>query len=622
MLNRGKKKFEAGADSADGGSLRAGRGCARIVAGAIAVAAMFQWGAARCAADSAYLPSAVPQIISSHIDPATEYYSIINRLVGAERFYLNGFFGNRTMIANVEAGHVWNGHETTLNVNSFVSNSPLNATANQYDYHATMVGFSMVGIGPLTPAGYFYYQFGMSPNAHLTSVALATAFNDGGQFDISSSTYVYGFKTVMQDGVAREIFPGFSIISTVDVVNASFGYPDPAGVSGGTMILDALAFNNHQSVCVAVGNHDEGTALVTGPASGFNVIAVGAMGDDTTVPPYISRAPFSNAGPNDFFNPQTGTTITGVRAAVSICAPGSDLILPAYVGSTGSNMNGDLFDLTGISPDDYNRLYFLGVNGTSFASPIVAGGASLLVDVGHALGGGNAIDGRVIKAVLLNSADKPAGWTNNSLNFFGILKTAQGLDWNLGAGSMNLNRAYEQFLFGNIDVPGTGGGTIHTIGWDFARVTAATPNNYFIDTPLTKGDMLTATLTWFIHQHFNTDAIADPDTDEFSEDDLHATYFDQLGLQVWRVVGGQLTTLIADSTSPYNNTGHLHFAIPEDGNYAIRVAWVDVTYNIGSSSPGADDYALAWSVVTIPEPATLSLFLPLLLIRRRRRALS
>ena len=62
------------------------------------------------------------------------------------------------------------------------------------------------------------------------------------------------------------------------------------------MIIDALTYTNHQTVVVAAGNHDSGTAQVTGPASGFNSIAVGAMGDDMTNPPYSTLAAFSNTG--------------------------------------------------------------------------------------------------------------------------------------------------------------------------------------------------------------------------------------------------------------------------------------------------------------------------------------
>lgn len=545
-------------------------------------------------------------IISQHININTGYYSIIQQVTGAERFYLAGYFGNNAMVANVEAGHVWNGHEATAfaNIDNYVSNSPLNAIQLQYDYHATAVGFMMVGIGPPSPSGYFYYQFGMAPGASLTSVAIATDFGDNGSFDLTSSTFVYGYKTVMQTGVPLEIIPGISIIKPVDVVNSSWGYTDNDGSQQGTMILDALAFANHQTVVIAAGNHGSGTAKVTGPASGFNAIAVGALGTDLTVPVYTQLAGFSNTGPNDFYNPATGITTPGVRAAVSISAPGTDLIAPAYVSSTGANSDGTLFDLTGIDPSLYNQLYFQGLEGTSFASPIVAGGASLLVDAGYVnFNTAHSIDGRVIKAVLLNSASKLPGWTNNTTLVSGVLKTSQGLDWQFGAGALDLNRAYDQYLSGTTDAPLTGG-TVHNNGWAFGHVVKNTPNDYILDTPLHQGDKLTATLTWFVNVFFNSNAVPNA-SDDFSNADLHATYFDQLNLQVWLMVGGVPTTLIAESTSPYNNVDHLYFTIPTDGSYALRVSWVASTYDIGGTSPQADDYGIAWSVVPVPEAGTL-----------------
>ncbi len=409
-------------------------------------------------------PGAVgtPEIISTDINAQTDYYSIINNIVGADRFYNAGYFGTNAMIANVEAGYVWNGQETLTNVSSYVSNAPIDQVTPQFDYHATMVGFVLVGLGPPTPQGYYYYQLGMAPGAALTSVAIATDWvGDQGQFDISSSTLVYGYKTVMQDGVAREIFPGLTITRPVDVVNSSWGFDDPTASEQPTMILDALTYTNHQTVCVAAGNHENGPAQVSGPASGFNTIAVGALGDDTTTPPYSTLAPFSNTGPNDFFNPVTQQMITGVRAAVSIVAPGDSLILAAYTGATGANSDGTLFDTSGIPADELNQLYFFGAAGTSFASPTVAGGAALLVDAGYLnFGGGNSIDGRVIKGVVLvlNSATKTPGWTNHSTMVNGVLTTTQGLDWNAGAGALNLNRAYDQYLSGTTDVPGLTGG--------------------------------------------------------------------------------------------------------------------------------------------------------------------
>jgi hypothetical protein len=36
----------------------------------------------------------------------------INSFVGATKFYDNGYTGAGTVVANIEAGHAWNGHET------------------------------------------------------------------------------------------------------------------------------------------------------------------------------------------------------------------------------------------------------------------------------------------------------------------------------------------------------------------------------------------------------------------------------------------------------------------------------------------------------------------------------
>jgi hypothetical protein len=565
-----------------------------------------------------------PAIISNNIDPGTGFRTVINSTVGAQRFYNAGYWGAQATLANVEAGYVWNGHETLGNVTSFISNSPVNATANQYDYHATMVGFTMVGQG----FPYYDYQLGMAPEAGLSSVAIATDWiGTSGAFDISTSTFVYGYNTVMHNPVTttHQYFGGISLTyaSRVDVVNSSWGFDDPAANSQFTKIIDSLTYANHQTVCISAGNHDpaDGAALVTGPAVAFNAIAVGALGTDLSIPKYGTIADFSNTGPNDFYNPVTGILTHGVRAAVSISAPGTDLILAAYTGATGTNSSGTLFDTSGFPPEDLNKLYFQGAGGTSFASPIVAGGAGLVVDAGYAnFGGGAAVDGRVVKAVLLNSARKTPGWTNHTVSVSGVLTTTQGLDWNVGAGALDLNAAYDQYLTGTTNNVPVTGGTVHDHGWAFGHVAAGAPNDYLIGTPLQQGAKITATLAWFVPVYFDTTATADALTDSFSASDLHDLYFDQLGLQVWLTDGSGLpTTLVADSHSPYNNVDHLYFDAPQDGTYAIRVSFLGTTYDLYGNSPLADDYALAWSV---PEPVTAQLLLVgviAICVRRVRR---
>lgn len=462
-----------------------------------------------------------------------------------------------------------------------------------------------MGLGPYTEgAGYYYYQFGMAPGATLASTAIATNFVSGtGEFEISTESLIYGYKTTMQTGVSVELWPGITYNRRVDVVNSSWGFTDPAGHAQETMIIDALAYANRQTVVVAAGNH-EGTAreAVTGPASGFNNIAVGALDSDLSTPAYNALAPFSNTGPNDFYNPATGVTTHNVRSAVSICAPGTGLILAAYSGTTGSNTGGT---------DDFNGaadLYYFGASGTSFASPIVAGGAALLVDAGwEVFGGGYATDGRVIKAVLLNSAMKLPGWTNHSSLVNGVYTTTQALDFNYGAGALNLNQAYDQYLSGTKNVSGMGGGTVADIGWDYGQILQNWKNDYTINRTLHAGENLTVTLAWFVGRVLGSDDVA---TD---------TFFDQLDLQVWRIENGLYSTMVAESITPYDNVQHVWYRIAQDGTYGIRVRWMGQIYDL-VNAPNRDDYGLAWAV-TAPEPCTMTLIVLAagFIVRRRRR---
>ena len=76
----------------------------------------------------------------------------------------------------------------------------------------------------------------------------------------------------------------------------------------------------------------------------------------------------------------------------------------------------------------------------------------------------------------MNSADKTQGWDNGQTanpNGLGGVLTTRGLDNRVGAGRMNLNRAYDQFLSGTTDVAGMtprGDGHRPTRGWDFGQV--------------------------------------------------------------------------------------------------------------------------------------------------------
>ena len=76
-------------------------------------------------------------------------------------------------MANIEAGHIWNGHETL----SQLTYIPTSGAAGQFDRHATWVGMVMGGrLGGANPGE---YQRGMAPNAQLASGAIATSWPAG-----------------------------------------------------------------------------------------------------------------------------------------------------------------------------------------------------------------------------------------------------------------------------------------------------------------------------------------------------------------------------------------------------------------------------------------------------------
>src|SRR5689334_18859799 len=72
----------------------------------------------------------------------------INSFIGADAFYSNGYTGTRTIVATLEAGHIWNGHETLGHVTTFID-ADLAAPNGDFDWHATEVGFVLGG----RPAG-------------------------------------------------------------------------------------------------------------------------------------------------------------------------------------------------------------------------------------------------------------------------------------------------------------------------------------------------------------------------------------------------------------------------------------------------------------------------------------
>lgn len=544
----------------------------------------------------------------------------LNNLMGANRFYNDGFTGTNAVIANIEAGYIWNAHETLTHTSLIPVSS---GATGQFDRHATWVGMVLGGrLGGANPGE---YQRGMAPNAQLDSGAITTNWPTTSPYPRYTTSFFLDYFGISLYGPYQKAFdtgvPTNTGLRPADVINSSWaGFSsssDLAGIDNASGKLDAM-INEHPRTLLtfAAGNtvpSGVGPNRVLSPGSAYNHLTVAALGPNGGA--YDLPSYFTNGGPNDYYDPVRGT-VSAARQVVDIAAPGENFATAYYGGQTGGNgpsVFGPVVDPAG-GPDWYSK----NVNGTSFAAPTVAGGAALLYDAAYALLGAtpDARDSRVMKAVLMNSAVKTQGWNNGqTASGFGGVLTTRGLDDRVGAGRMDLSRAFDQFLSGTKDVAGTLQGPmgfVDPLGWDFGQVGQGITNDYLIANPLQAGSRFTATLTWF------RDRTTNDTVNSYSYTDAS---FDNLDLELWSTIAGVPVNLVSASNGRYNNTEHFKFAIPATGDYMLRVRWTEEMFD-SVSDLNFEQYGLAWST-GVPEPTALVLLLvgmPSLLLSRRRTA--
>ena len=542
-------------------------------------------------------PSAIgTPLVVSGTSPSLAGGVNVSSLVGGYRFYNAGIAGQNTSAWIVDAGLVWGGsggHESLSNLAFTVSGTD---AANVPDWHATACAMLLGGrpAAPYTDANgnssYSVVNTGIAWGTTLGSAALATKFNADGSFDMSDNSLATAFSTAA---------------SMADVISTSIGEtPDPAalGTMGG--LVDALARSHGNTTIVAAAGNSGQAATADGrmlgsPASGYNSIAVGALGTSGNPSTYTSVAAFSSRGPlptawYDGANVYVAVGGTATRAGVDIVAPGTALVSAAYISGT--------------SPND---LYYLGLDGTSFATPLVAGGASLLVSTAKSASlFADIVDAAtqsvVIKSVLLNSADKLSGWSNGQATTGGVITTTQALDWAMGAGSMNLSRAFDQYVAGTRDVAGATSQlatSVWATGWDYGAINIGDTNRYAILGTQAAGETLTVTLDWLRDRLWDASLNA-------GSGDYRDIAQANLDLSVWDITAGGIGTLIAQSTSLVNTVEHLSFALPGTGRYELRVGYGDNLFDLSPNQTyAAQDYGLSWSLasgnaIIVPEPSS------------------
>jgi hypothetical protein len=201
---------------------------------------------------------------------------------------------------------------------------------------------------------------------------------------------------------------------------------------------------------------------------------------------------------------------------------------------------------------------------TSFSTPLVSGAAAILLEAGLRGAGGSdtnsAADARMLKALLLNGAIKPATWANPS---------PSPLDPLYGAGILDVLESYHQLAGGkhgyiatgsvvtNAAHPPTGatGNVSSLVGWDFNSITNSTTNDVinhycFSVTNSARSAPFTGTMTLV-----------------WNRQNMQAT-INNLDLFLYDMKSG---SLVASSVSLVDNVEHIYVPALPPGRYDLEV---------------------------------------------------
>jgi hypothetical protein len=272
--------------------------------------------------------------------------------------------------------------------------------------------------------------------------------------------------------------------------------------------------------------------------------------------------------------------VVGVNNGSSATLP--NLLCQSYnaisVGLTSGNHSSGYTTLDGVGrtkPDIVAPAQY-----TSYAAPMVAGAASLLLQTANSNSAyANAAHSQAIKAILMAGATKtefPA-WTHTQ---------TQPLDSVYGAGELNIDRSYKILTAGRQN--SSASQLVAATGWDYSQTAQSNSAKwYYFEVPENMtADEFSAVLTWncSVNSSGTTTTLAN------------------LDLQIWTAADFAAETLLDQSVSTVDNVELLYLQDLAAGEYAMCLT--SDTSNI--------NYALAWfssniaaAPIVVPEPSSL-----------------